>query len=92
MGGHSGVPVTYTCLKQLFAWKGMKQVVHRFVTHCAVCQQAKDDKAKLPGLLQLLPVPTTLWQIISMDFIEALPPSMTCTCILVIVDTFYEIG
>jgi hypothetical protein len=28
LGGHSGVPVTYRRLKQLFAWKGMKTEVH----------------------------------------------------------------
>jgi hypothetical protein len=53
----------------------MKHVVHQFVSHCTVCQQAKADQAKLLGLLQPLPVPTVLWQIISMDFIEALPGS-----------------
>jgi hypothetical protein len=75
VGGHSGVPVTYARLKQLFAWRGMKHAVHQFVSHCTVCQQAKADQAKLLGLLQPLPVPTVLWQIISMDFIEALPGS-----------------
>lgn len=88
VGGHSGMPVTYARLKQLFAWKGMKRAVQQFVSLCTVCQQAKADRAKLPGLLQPLPIPTALWQIISMDFIEALPRSQNYTCILVVVDTF----
>jgi hypothetical protein len=88
VGGHSGMPVTYARLKQLFAWKGMKRAVQQFVSLCTVCQQAKADRAKLPRLLQPLPVPTALWQIISMDFIEALPRSQNYTCILVVVDTF----
>jgi putative transposase len=49
----------------------MKQVVHELVRSCVICQQAKADRAKLHGLLQPLPIPTTLWEIISMDFIEA---------------------
>lgn len=31
MGGHSGSPVTYRKLKQLFAWHGMKKRVQQFV-------------------------------------------------------------
>jgi hypothetical protein len=38
IGGHSGVPVTYARLKQLFAWRGMKHSVQQFVSHCLVCQ------------------------------------------------------
>jgi hypothetical protein len=42
MGGHSGVPVTYRRLKQVFAKKGMKAHVHQFVmTGCNICQQVK---------------------------------------------------
>jgi hypothetical protein len=88
VGGHSGFPVTYARMKQIFAWKGMKSLVYTFVAHCIICQQAKADRTRLPGLLQPLPVPSSLWQIISMDFIEALPRSQSYTCILVIVDTF----
>lgn len=88
VGGHSGIPVTYARIKQLFAWKGLKQAVQDFVRQCVICQQAKSDRSRLPGLLQPLPVPTSLWQIISMDFIVALPKSQTYTCILVVVDVF----
>jgi len=88
MGGHSGVPVTLRRIKQLFVWKGMAKAVHRFVQSCVVCQQAKPDRAKYPGLLQPLPVPESAWQIISMDFIEGLPRSGRFNCILVVVDKF----
>ena len=27
IGGHSGVAVTYRCLKQIFAWQGMKSAI-----------------------------------------------------------------
>lgn len=88
LGGHSGVPVTYKRLKQLFAWQGMKTAVHNFVKACLVCQQAKPDRTKLPGLLQPLPVPTMSWQVVSMDFVEGLPNSAGFTCVLVVVDLF----
>lgn len=88
VGGHSGVPVTYRRLKQLFAWQGMKATVHAFVTACSICQQSKPDRSKLPGLLQPLPVPGRAWKVISMDFIEGLPVSGGFNCILVVVDIF----
>lgn len=60
-------------MKQLFVWKGMKSAVKSFVQSCLICQQAKSDSARLPGLLQPLPVPAAAWQVISMDFVGGLP-------------------
>jgi hypothetical protein len=85
VGVHFGVPVTYRCLKQLFAWKGMKVVVQKFVQPCLVCQQAKPDRCKCLGLLQPLPVVLGAWQLITMDFVEGLPTSGGFNCILVVV-------
>ena len=87
-GGHSGFPVTYRRIKQLFAWPAMKSAVKSFVAQCSICQQAKPDRAKYPGLLQPLPVPSQAWQIISLDFIEGLPKSQGHSCVLVVVDKF----
>ena len=87
-GGHSGFPVTYRRVKQLFAWKAMKSGIKAFVASCSTCQQAKPDRSKYPSLLQPLPVPSSAWQIISMDFIEGLPKSKGKNCILVVVDKF----
>lgn len=88
LGGHSGFPTTYLRLKQMFYWQGMKSAVRSFVTSCITCQQAKPDRACLPGLLQPLPVPESAWQTISMDFVEGLPRSGNANCILVVVDSF----
>ncbi|WVZ95213.1 hypothetical protein U9M48_041007, partial [Paspalum notatum var. saurae] len=88
VGGHSGFPVTYSRIKQLFAWQGLKKAVRAYVQSCLICQKAKPDRARLPGLLQPLPVPDTAWQVISMDFVEGLPLSGRADCILVVVDFF----
>ena len=66
----------------------MKSAVQSFVVACVVCQQAKPDRSKLPGLLQPLPVPDSAWSVISMDFIEGFPSSHGYNCILVVVDLF----
>lgn len=72
IGGHSGVPVTYQKIKQLFGWPAMKSMVHEFVKSCVTCPKAKPDCSKYPGLLQPLSIPQGAWQTISMDFIEGL--------------------
>jgi transposase InsO family protein len=88
LGGHSGVPVTYRRLKQAFAWKGMRSFVQAWVQSCSVCQQAKTDRTRSPGLLQPLDIPPAAWNTISMDFIEGLPKSSRYNCVLVVVDLF----
>jgi hypothetical protein len=86
VGGHSGFPVTYRRIKQLFAWKNMKQAIKDYVSQCQVCQQAKPDRSKYAGLLQPLPVPTAAWQMVTMDFFEGLPRSHNKNSIMVVVD------
>ncbi|WVZ95116.1 hypothetical protein U9M48_040918 [Paspalum notatum var. saurae] len=92
LGGHSGIPVTYGRIKKLFYWPGMKRDVIAFIQGCLICQQAKPDRQRLPGLLQPLPVPSRAWQIISLDFIEGLPTSGSANCILVVIDSFTKYG
>lgn len=88
VGGHSGINVTYQRIKQLFAWPHLRTTIVQFVTACSICQQAKSEHVKYPGLLQSLPVPDHAWQIVSLDFIEGLPKSATFNYILVVVDKF----
>jgi hypothetical protein len=92
IGGHSGVPDTYSRVKSIFAWKNMKSFVHSFVQQCQICLQAKPDRAAYPGKLQPLPVPPSAWHTISMDFVEGLPRSSSWDCILVVVDKFSKFG
>jgi hypothetical protein len=57
LGGYSGIQATYQRVKALFIWPRMKQSIIDFVQACVVCQQAKGEHVKLPGLLQPLAVP-----------------------------------
>jgi hypothetical protein len=59
-----------------------------YVQSCEVCQQAKVEHVKLPGLLPPLPIPTQSWTMVSLDFIEGLPQSSHHNTILVIIDKF----
>lgn len=88
VGGHSGSPATYQKLRPLFYWPSMKSAILRYVQSCAICSQAKLDRAAYPGLLQPLPVPRSSWEVVSMDFVEGLPLSGSANAILVVVDKF----
>lgn len=88
IGGHSGIQATYHRVKSLFAWPKLKHSVQQYVQSCEVCQQAKVEHVKSPGLLQLLAVPDRAWKVVSLDFIEGLPKSQGKDTILVIIDKF----
>ncbi|KAL1220367.1 hypothetical protein V5N11_005992 [Cardamine amara subsp. amara] len=84
--GHSGRDATLHKIKSLFYWPKMNIEIQQYVRNCGVCQQNKYDSAAKPGLLQPLPIPQSVWESISMDFVEGLPPSGGKHCILVVVD------
>lgn len=92
LGGHSGISATYNKIKALFAWNGLKRMVQDYVSACQVCQQAKAEHTKPPGLLHPLLIPDQAWQIVSMDFIEGLPKSQSFDTILVVIDKFTKYG
>jgi hypothetical protein len=73
IGGHSGIQGTYHKVQKMFTWKGLKVAVESFAKQCQVCQQAKLENCKTPGLLSPLPIPKSSWQDVSMYFIEGLP-------------------
>jgi hypothetical protein len=51
LGGHSGVPVTYQKLRQLFFSPGMLAATTDYIRACDICQRAKPDHSHSPGLL-----------------------------------------
>ncbi|GJZ09114.1 transposon ty3-G gag-pol polyprotein [Tanacetum coccineum] len=61
--------------KELLQQKKMRKEVKQFVRDCEICQRYKPNLEAYPGLLQPLPIPTSIWTSISMDFIERLPKS-----------------
>lgn len=69
-----------------FYWPNMKKEVRRFVEACVVFQTTKYSTEKPTGLLQSLPIPSQVWEDVSMDFITCLPPSRGYTAIMVVVD------
>eukprot|EP00253_Pinus_taeda_P012917 PITA_12917 len=64
----------------------MKKDILTFVAECDVCQCHKGETIKAPGTLQPLPIPTSIWTEVSMDFITGLPKSKNNSVIMVVVD------
>jgi hypothetical protein len=83
---HSKFTKTYDRVKHSFFWDGMKYDICNFVAECDVCQHNKGETIKLLGTLQLIPIPSTIWKDISMDFITGLPKSRNKSVIMVVVD------
>jgi transposase InsO family protein len=88
VSGHMGVDKTFHRLQANFFWQGMRQDIRKYIAQCSVCQSTKYETKKPGGLLQPLPVPSGIWEDLSLDFITGLPPSHGCTTILVVVDRF----
>jgi hypothetical protein len=86
IAGHSGFSKTYERVKHFFFLEGMKQDVRTFVVDYEVCQRKKGEIVKAMGTLQPLPIPPTIWQDISMEFIVGLPKSGNKSVIMVLVD------
>lgn len=88
ISGHMGFQKTYIRLRDNFYWTGMCEDCKNFVSQCLPCQTTKYETKRPAGLLQPLPLPTAIWEDLSLDFITGLPPSHGFTVILVIVDNF----
>jgi hypothetical protein len=53
---------------------------------CDTCQCNTGKTVKTPGILQLLPLPPTIWTNISMNFIIGLPKSGNKLVIMLVMD------
>lgn len=92
VGGHSGVLAMYQRIKCLFAWPKMKKTVTEYVQHCEVCQRAKVEHCRQPGLLQPHEIPPHPWHTLSWDFVEGLPRSQGMDVVLVVIDKLTKYG
>jgi hypothetical protein len=86
--GHEGVQRTLHRLRRDFHSPNLRTAVQDFIRSCSVCQRHKSEHLHPAGLLLPLPVPTTVWVDVGLDFIEALPRVNGKSVILTVVDRF----
>ena len=90
--GHFGVKKTEDVLAGHFFWPRMRRDVERFVARCTTCQKAK-SRLNPHGLYMPLPVPSTPWEDISMDFVVGLPRTRNGRdSVFVVVDRFSKMA
>lgn len=92
LGGHAGELKTYLRLAGEWYWEGIRKQVTRYFCKCQVCKQAKTSNLSPTGLLQNFPIPSQVWEHVTMDFIEGLPRSEGVDTILVVVDRLTKFG
>ena len=90
--GHFGVAKTLAILQEHFYWPHMKRDVERICGRCVTCRQAK-SRVQPNGLYTPLPIPSSPWIDISMDFVLGLPRSRRGRdSIFVVVDRFSKMA
>ena len=76
--GHNGTHRTYTLLKRLYHWRGLKPSVEKHIKMCYQCQRRHKQVVKYATLH--FDIATFLMQFISMDLIGELHPPTSRKC------------
>lgn len=79
-------------MSRSYLLEGLKSFVKDYVQTCQICLQAIPDRLDYSAKLQPLPIPSSAWVVVTMDFIDVLPRSRSANCILVVVDKFTNFG
>jgi hypothetical protein len=91
LASHPGRWKTLELLARNYWWPGMSVDVKKYVQGCDACQRNKPSNEVPFGLLQPNKVPGAPWDIVTVDLITQLPPSIdddgnTWDAIMVVVD------
>jgi hypothetical protein len=86
--GHEGTKKTLNPLHRDFYVPGARAAVQEHIRACAVCQRNKVKHLHSVGLLQPLDVPNTVWDLVSMDFVEGFPHVNGKSMILTVANRF----
>ena len=90
--GHFGIAKTLGVIQEHFYWPRMKRDVERICGNCITCRKAK-SKVQSHGMYTPLPIPSSPWVDISMDFVLGLPRTKRGRdSVFVVVDRFSKMA
>ncbi|SLM35363.1 Reverse transcriptase domain [Lasallia pustulata] len=75
LAGHLAAEKTFVLICAKYYWPDMRKQIQKYYNSCLVCQGARVIRGKQPGLLQPIPTPKRVWEVLTLDFITGLPES-----------------
>ncbi|CAI7802682.1 unnamed protein product [Closterium sp. NIES-54] len=91
IAGHFGADTTAKTLSRTYFWPGLTTDVEDYIRSRDTCQLTKSSRQRKAGISQPIPPPDRPWQVVTMDFIMALPRTVRGhDAIFVVVDTFSQ--
>jgi hypothetical protein len=82
---------TRELLGETFYWPKMKEDIEHYVLTCVKCQSTKSIHKKKFGLYKPLPIPSSSFESVLMDFMTCLPKWQGANAIFVVVDRFSKL-